>query len=283
MAVALGALHALSPGHGKTVMAAYLVGSRGNDAPGGRPGHDRDRVAHARRAGSRRTEPVGGAIIPPERLYPILSVVSGAIVIVIGGYLLLNRTMSCADRAPSRRARPCSTTMITAMSTSTTPRTITSIGHEHERRATAGWHEHDGMGHTHLPQEGMGKRGLFALGLSGGMIPSVSALLILIGSISIGRPEFGIVLTIAFGLGMAFVLVGIGLALVYARGFVERLSPRAASLRLSEPPAARHRVHRPRRRRPDHRPGPRRRSAGGARRQQLGPSAASSRWSMADS
>ena len=55
----------------------------------------------------------------------------------------------------------------------------------------AGWHEHDGIGHTHLPQEGMGKRGLFALGLSGGMVPSVSALLILLGSISIGRPALG--------------------------------------------------------------------------------------------
>jgi ABC-type nickel/cobalt efflux system permease component RcnA len=78
----------------------------------------------------------------------------------------------------------------------------------------------------------MGRRGLFALGLSGGMIPSVSALLVLIGSISIGRPEFGIVLTVAFGLGMAVVLVGIGLALVYARGLVERF-PQARPLRLS--------------------------------------------------
>ncbi len=108
--------------------------------------------------------------------------------------------------------------------------------HEHHHHAEesadkpAGWHEHDGIGHTHLPQEGMGKRGLFALGLSGGMVPSVSALLILVGSISIGRPAFGIVLTIAFGLGMAFVLVGLGLGLVYARKFVESL-PAARPLR----------------------------------------------------
>lgn len=60
------------------------------------------------------------------------------------------------------------------------------------------------------------------------MIPSVSALLVLIGSISISRPAWGIVLTVAFGLGMAGVLVGIGLALVYARRLVERL-PVAAS------------------------------------------------------
>ncbi|MDL2335381.1 MAG: hypothetical protein QFC55_05060, partial [Chloroflexota bacterium] len=98
-------------------------------------------------------------------------------------------------------------------------------GHNHEddHHRPEGWHEHDGMGHTHLPQPAMGRRGLFALGLSGGMIPSVSALLVLIGSISIGRPVWGIVLTVAFGIGMATVLVGVGLALVHARKLVERL------------------------------------------------------------
>jgi ABC-type nickel/cobalt efflux system permease component RcnA len=79
----------------------------------------------------------------------------------------------------------------------------------------------------------MGWRGLFALGLSGGMIPSVSALLVLIGSISIGRPVYGVVLTVAFGLGMAAVLVGVGFGLVYARRLFERL-PVAAPLRLSQ-------------------------------------------------
>jgi ABC-type nickel/cobalt efflux system permease component RcnA len=109
--------------------------------------------------------------------------------------------------------------------------------HDHPHRRIVdrpeGWHEHDGIGHTHLPPQGMGRRGLFALGLSGGMIPSVSALLVLIGSISIGRPGWGIVLTVAFGLGMAAVLVGVGLALVHARGLVEPL-PVAGTLRLSQ-------------------------------------------------
>ena len=79
----------------------------------------------------------------------------------------------------------------------------------------------------------MGRRGLFALGLSGGMIPSVSALLVLIGSISIGRPVWGIVLTIAFGIGMATVLVGVGIALVHARKLVERI-PAAGRLNLGQ-------------------------------------------------
>ena len=205
VAAGLGALHALSPGHGKTVMAAYLVGSRGN-------------VRHAIGLGLTVTvsHTLGvlalGAltvsaswVIAPERLYPILSVVSGAIVVVIGAYLLWTRLRAL-------RSNP-------------------HHDHHHDDHRPAGWHEHDGVGHTHLPVEGMGKRGLFALGLSGGMIPSVSALLVLIGSISIGRPIYGVVLTIAFGLGMAAVLVGLGLALVYARKLVSRL-PAAMPLQL---------------------------------------------------
>jgi ABC-type nickel/cobalt efflux system permease component RcnA len=203
VAAGLGALHALSPGHGKTVMAAYLVGSQGNF---------RQAVGLGLTVTVSHTLGVlalGGlslsaaAVIPPERLYPILGIVSGTIVIVIGAYLLFKRL-----RAMTREHGH------------------DSHGHDHVERP-AGWHEHEGIGHTHLPQPGMGRRGLFALGLSGGMVPSVSALLVLLGSISIGRPAFGIVLTVAFGLGMAFVLVGVGLALVYARRFVERLPVRS--------------------------------------------------------
>jgi ABC-type nickel/cobalt efflux system permease component RcnA len=229
VAAALGALHAVSPGHGKTVMAAYLVGSRGN-------------VRHAVGLGMTVTvsHTLGvlalGALslsaatfIPPERLYPILSVISGAIVIVIGGYLLITRVraVTTSRRAEREHAHAHEHGL------------EHQHGHAHDHVDTArpdrpaGWHEHDGIGHTHLPREGMGWRGLFALGLSGGMVPSVSALLILIGSISIGRPLFGIILTVAFGAGMAAVLVGVGLALVYARRFVERM-PAANPLRLTQ-------------------------------------------------
>jgi nickel/cobalt transporter (NicO) family protein len=220
VAFGLGALHALSPGHGKTVMAAYLVGSKGT-------------ARHAIGLGLTVTVShtlgvlaLGAlslsatAFIPPDRLYPILRVVSGAIVVVIGGYLLISRlrSMWAADKHSHandhRHDHP---------------------DHDHDSHddRPPGWHEHDGMGHTHLPSNGMGWRGLFALGLSGGMIPSVSALLVLIGSISIGRPVYGVVLTVAFGLGMAAVLVGVGFGLVYARRLVERL-PVAAPLRLSQ-------------------------------------------------
>ena len=209
VALVLGALHALSPGHGKTVMAAYLVGSRGNARQAIGLGltvtvsHTLGVLALGLLSLS------AAAIMPPERLYPILSVASGVIVVVIGAYLLLTR-----------------------LRTWRAARAVVDHDHDHHHQPE-GWHEHDGAGHTHLPQPGMGRRGLFALGLSGGMIPSVSALLVLIGSISIGRPAWGIVLTVAFGLGMASVLVGVGLALVHARRFVERL-PVASTLRFGQ-------------------------------------------------
>jgi ABC-type nickel/cobalt efflux system permease component RcnA len=206
-------------------MAAYLVGSRGTTRQAVGLGmtvtvsHTLGVLALGALSLS------ASAIIPPEKLYPILSVVSGAIVIVIGAYLLVSRLrVASRERAEAREHHHAH---------------AHGLDHTHEHDHVPapvrppGWHEHDGIGHTHLPQQEMGRRGLFALGLSGGMVPSVSALLILLGSIAIGRPGFGIVLTVAFGLGMAFVLVGIGLALVYARDFVERMPLRGMSLRVS--------------------------------------------------
>jgi ABC-type nickel/cobalt efflux system permease component RcnA len=69
-------------------------------------------------------------------------------------------------------------------------------------------------------------RSLFLLGLAGGLVPSASALLVLLGSIAAGRPAWGVVLVAAFGLGMAAVMTGIGLACVYARGLLGRSAGR---------------------------------------------------------
>jgi len=72
-------------------------------------------------------------------------------------------------------------------------------------------------------------RSLFTLGLAGGLVPSASALILLLGSISAGRVAYGIVLVLGFGLGMAVVLGGVGFAFVRASHLVERL-PRGRSL-----------------------------------------------------
>jgi ABC-type nickel/cobalt efflux system permease component RcnA len=90
--------------------------------------------------------------------------------------------------------------------------------HEHE-------HEHGGVRHSHAPVAGrpITWRSLFALGLAGGIIPSTNALIILLVALVTGRAAFGVVLVFAFGLGMAAVLGGIGVALVVVRGRIERL------------------------------------------------------------
>jgi len=112
--------------------------------------------------------------------------------------------------------------------------------HEHQLAlddagTVPGAHSHGGVTHTHLPPAGstITWRGLFALGLAGGLIPSASALLILLGAIAAGRPAFGFILVVAFGLGMALVLSGIGLALVLARSRLDHFDGSTTIGRLS--------------------------------------------------
>ena len=74
---------------------------------------------------------------------------------------------------------------------------------------------------------------LAAVGLVGGMVPSPSALLVLLGGIALGRTWFGALLVLAYGIGMAGALVGTGLLLVAARDRIEAWSARRAELRTS--------------------------------------------------
>jgi ABC-type nickel/cobalt efflux system permease component RcnA len=102
-------------------------------------------------------------------------------------------------------------------------------------RARAHHHTHD---HPH-PHTGadppVSWPGLVALGFAGGLVPSPSALVVLLGAIALGRAWFGVVLVVVYGLGMAATLTGAGLLLVRARAFLDRRSsqprrPRLASL-----------------------------------------------------
>jgi ABC-type nickel/cobalt efflux system permease component RcnA len=209
IAFALGVIHALSPGHGKTIMAAYLVGGRGSSRQAVGLGlavtvsHTLGVLALAG------ITLAASSLLPPERLYPILGVASGALVIVIGGSLLWQRLrVIVAARAHGRSHEHGHTH---------------EHAHEHPHGHDHG-HEHgNAHPHSHAPAEdSISWRGLLALGLSGGLVPSASALILLLGSIAAGRVAYGLVLVIGFGLGMAVVLAGIGLLLVHARRFVER-------------------------------------------------------------
>ncbi len=75
-------------------------------------------------------------------------------------------------------------------------------------------------------------RSLLALGVSGGLIPCPSALVLLLGAVALGRIGFGMILVVSFSFGLAVVLTAIGLAMVYARRFFDRFSFEARVPRL---------------------------------------------------
>jgi nickel/cobalt transporter (NicO) family protein len=215
VAFGLGIVHALSPGHGKTIMAAYLVGSGGSSRQAIGLGMA---VTVSHTLGVLALAGItlaASSVLPPERLYPILGVASGTLVIAIGASLLWSRLRSIRrDRAHARAH---------------------AHNHEHDQSHHHG-HSHDHEdGHSHEPTGGVSWRGMLALGLSGGLVPSASALILLLGSIAAGRVAYGLVLVLGFGLGMAVVLTGIGLALVHARRLVERRPSIGALRRLALP------------------------------------------------
>jgi len=215
---ALGAGHALTPGHGKTLMAAYLVGTRGTPLHAAGLGLSVT-VSHTMGILVLAAVVVGAqGFLPPDTVVRSAPVIAAISIVAIGGWMLLGegrrrwrRRAATADHDHDHDHE---------------------VGHEHDHGhdhtaepVAAGEHSHGGITHSHLPPAGttISWRSLFILGLAGGLIPSTSALLILLGSIAAGRPAFGFVLVVAFGLGMALVMGGIGLALVLARGRLDRV------------------------------------------------------------
>ncbi len=169
-----GSAHALSPGHGKAIVTAYLVGQRG-------------KPRHAAALGLivTATHTIGvftlglvtlalSQFIVPEQLYPWIGLVSGLLVIGVGASVLLGRLRH-------RRAH----------------------GHGHHH------HHHD---HGEL-----GWRSLTAVGISGGLLPCPSALVVLLAAISLHRIALGLGLIVAFSAGLALSITGIGLAAILAK------------------------------------------------------------------
>lgn len=204
IAFGLGAIHAMSPGHGKTVVGAYLVGSRGT-------------VKHAIFLGATVTitHTVGvfalGLItlfasnyILPERLMPFLNFVSGLLVFFIGVTLFKDRLFAAFgwstghghhEHGPDGHAH--------------------GSDHEHSP-GDAFTHTHDGVTHSHMPPTDVTWRSLLALGISGGLLPCPSALVLMLSAISLGRVGYGLLLTLVFSIGLASTLTAVGLIFLYA-------------------------------------------------------------------
>ena len=83
-------------------------------------------------------------------------------------------------------------------------------------------HHHDAHGHSHVPAPGNGIRGLVGVGISGGILPCPTALVVLLAAISLHRVGYGLVLIVAFSFGLAASVTGIGLIAVSAKGFFAR-------------------------------------------------------------
>jgi nickel/cobalt transporter (NicO) family protein len=220
-----GAAHALTPGHGKAVVAAYLIGARGTARHAGILGMT---VTLTHTAGVF----ILGAVtlylaryILPEVLYPWLSVASGVLVVLIGLTLLYRHL----DKMP--HDSKAGHTHAEHTHDSDHSHTHSYHGeHSHVHHT----HSHGGHTHSHLPADGskVTWRGLMALGVSGGLVPCPAALVLLLGAISLDRLGFGMVLVLAFSAGLAVVLTGIGLLMIYARKLFERFSFEARVPRL---------------------------------------------------
>ncbi|MGH9277544.1 MAG: high frequency lysogenization protein HflD, partial [Acidimicrobiales bacterium] len=146
----------------------------------------------------------------PERLYPWLGVASGLLVVGIG----VNLLRRARRREPVHTHEPEPVRELV---------TVGGGGHAHEHSHPHPHphphpHSHD---HADRPAE-LSRRNLLAMGLAGGMVPTPSALVVLLGAIALGRAWFGVVLVVAYGVGMAATLTGAGLLLVRARAAIER-------------------------------------------------------------
>jgi ABC-type uncharacterized transport system, permease component len=124
----------------------------------------------------------------PETLYPWLNLVSGLLVVSIGAAVLRSRL---------RRRGPH------------------AHGHHHHHH-----HDHD---HHHPTPDALSLRSLLAVGVSGGLLPCPSALVVLLAAISLHRIAFGLVLIVAFSAGLALTITGIGLVAVLARSTFRRI------------------------------------------------------------
>ena len=173
-----GAVHALSPGHGKAMVAAYLVGTRGKP---------RDAIALGGIVTATHTAGVFalGLItlglsqyILPEDLFPWLNLLSGLLVVGVGASVLRRHVKKRAHHHHGHAHGPG--------------------GHHHHH------HEHD-------------RKGLLAMGAAAGMIPCPSALVVLLGAISQDQIALGMLLIVVFSAGLAATLTSLGLAVVYAR------------------------------------------------------------------
>ena len=300
LALALGSLHALAPGHGKTIMAAYAIS---------RSGAKRDILAIGATVAVTHTIGVAclgllvsaTSVVSPTRTLQWASVVSGIIIFGVGVTIVRSRIAGIghkhshahsrdhghthghandhsqdgflhglnqkrsgeldhahvhrvedehshqADHAHDHwgehgqppaahshekgalRGREQSRPVLNLRSRWAQVFRQTSIEVRNDPRFVVSSHNHGGWSHEHvLPAPGamVKRRELIAMGLAGGLVPSPSALVVLLGAIALGRVTFGIALVIAYGIGLALTLIAAGFLLVRFESGVRGITAR---------------------------------------------------------
>ncbi len=225
LSLALGSLHALTPGHGKTLVGAYLVGSHG-------------KIRDAVFLGAVVTVTHTGSVlllglftllashfILPSLITPWLEILSGLLVIGFGINLLLQRRRDFL--AQSKKKSTGNRADINVQSATVTEPHSHGLLHSHN-------HSHDGHTHEHthgesdhehshtLPDNQATWKSLLALGVSGGLVPCPDAIAILLVAVAINRIPLGMLMIVAFSIGLALVLITIGVAMVQGMRFVTR-------------------------------------------------------------
>ncbi len=226
-AFGFGALHALGPGHGKAVVAAYLIGSKGT-------------VGHAVALGLTVTAThtsmvyllgfvtiAASAFVVPERVYQYLALASGASVAMMGVVLFLSRSRLWRRGSASdgeHRHGPFGQTHSHGPNAASPDSRDASEAHA------------DGHPHPHPATSDSSRvtwRSLITLGMLGGMLPCPSALVVMLAAVALNKAVYGMLLIVAFSVGLASVLVAIGIVLVTSR----RLSSNASILGALRRPA----------------------------------------------
>jgi nickel/cobalt transporter (NicO) family protein len=227
VAFALGGAHALTPGHGKTIVAAYLVGSRGT-------------LKHAAFLGAMVTFTHTVAVfllglialfffnyLVPENITRTLGTISGLSIVAIGCWMLYKRFRILQAAADGHTLAYAHAHSHGHYHEHEHTHSHSDHGHEHVHDHPHGHghdhhhHHHGPGGHTHVPDE-ISWAGLVALGASGGLVPCESALVLLLSAVALGRVGLGLLLLLAFSLGLASVLMGIGILVLYAKRFLPR-------------------------------------------------------------
>lgn len=213
IAFILGAAHALTPGHGKTIVAAYLVGSRGT-------------LKHAAFLGAMVTFTHTVSVfllglatlflfqfVVPQNVTQVLGAVSGLSIVAIGGWMLYKRLHRAGHTHSHDHEHGHDHDHDHAH---VHPHQHHEHDHPHDH---AHPHSHGPGGHTHMPEE-ISWSGLVALGASGGLVPCETALVLLLTAIALRRVGLGLMLLISFSLGLALVLMAIGVLVIYAKNLL---------------------------------------------------------------